>query len=230
MWEFIQCNNNIISIAIGIIGLVISFFGVYYGKKAYEAANKIFKEGIELDKGKVLEQISLEFVSVFFIPFHDFIRATKNMWESESYETILVEHFLGTINDHRIYINFPYYDLHKGELWSALSGCETVDQAEAFNTISKFVEKAKFFADAIGKLDEAMNKYIEENSSKSYGKRVTVEDFLAASSESVKEMFRERNEMVKAIRVYESKLTNFLNIKDMESKLQGKELGDVKEE
>ena len=224
MWEFIQYNNIIISIVIGIIGLIISFFGVYYGKKAYEAANKIFKEGIELDKGKVLEQISLEFVSVFFIPFHDFVRATKNMWESESYEKILVEHFLGTINDHRIYINFPYYDLHKGELWSALSICETVDQAKAFNTISKFVEKAKFLADGIGRLAEAMNKYIEERPSKPYGSRVTVEDFLADSSESVKEMFRKRNELINDIHDYESKLADFLNIKDMESKLQGKEL------
>lgn len=41
MWGFIQRNNNIISIAIGIIGLIITFFGTYYGKEAYEAVNSI---------------------------------------------------------------------------------------------------------------------------------------------------------------------------------------------
>ena len=78
--DFIKNNNDMFNLLIGVLGLVVSFLGVYYGKKAYIAANKIFQKGIQIGRKEILEQISLEFTTEFFIPFSLFKGGTKNLW------------------------------------------------------------------------------------------------------------------------------------------------------
>lgn len=74
---FLKNNNEVISILIGVLSIGVSLCGVYFGKKAYHVTKEIFDKGLRIDKQKVLQQISLEFVIGFFIPLSKFKTATK---------------------------------------------------------------------------------------------------------------------------------------------------------
>ena len=52
-----------------IIGTVLSVISAVFGILSFAVAKQIFKKGINIDKNKVLRQVSLEFVTGFFIPF-----------------------------------------------------------------------------------------------------------------------------------------------------------------
>ena len=98
MWlcDFIKNNNDMFNLLIGVLGLVVSFLGVYYGKKAYIAANKIFQKGIQIGRKEILEQISLEFTTEFFIPISLFKGGTKNLWIGRSMDQMRVSIPVGT--------------------------------------------------------------------------------------------------------------------------------------
>lgn len=145
---FLKNNNEVISVLIGILSIVVSLCGVYFGRKAYHVAKEIFEKGLRIDQQKVLQQISLEFVTGFFIPLSKFKTATKSILDNPC-DTQSVLYVRGLIKDNRFSVQFPYFDVHKGDVWDSLNICKDMDQSEAFNTIMDFVEKARNFDRAI---------------------------------------------------------------------------------
>lgn len=47
---FLKNNNEVISVLIGILSIVVSLCGVYFGRKAYHVAKEIFEKGLRIDQ------------------------------------------------------------------------------------------------------------------------------------------------------------------------------------
>lgn len=77
---FLKSNNEVISVLIGIFSIVVSLCGVYFGRKAYYVAKEIFEKGLRIDQQKVLQQISLEFVTGFLFHFQS-LRLQPNLFK-----------------------------------------------------------------------------------------------------------------------------------------------------
>mgnify|MGYP001062493465 CR=1 FL=1 len=77
---FLKSNNEVISVLIGILSIVVSLCGVYFGRKAYHVAKEIFEKGLRIDQQKVLQQISLEFVTGFLFHFQS-LRLQPNLFK-----------------------------------------------------------------------------------------------------------------------------------------------------
>lgn len=224
--DILKQNSAEISTAVGCIGLFISALGVWYGRKAYITALNIFHKGIQIDKQKILEQVSLELVINFCVPFSKFCNATENIWDGMSVSTgridkMEISYIRTSLSNKAFSINFPYIDLHKGEIWDALENCDEMTQAEAFNMLMEFIEKAKkfdrFILDIYGRIDGYMNPkdpVLAKNRASA-----KVEDFFADFKEYDKSVFQEMDRSIRDIRQSENKLPKLLEIDVMKTKL-----------
>lgn len=83
----------------------------------------IFENGLRIDQQKVLQQISLEFVTGFFIPLSKFKTATKSIFDNPcNMQSVL--HVRELIKDNTFSVQFPYFDVHKGDVWDSLIICK----------------------------------------------------------------------------------------------------------
>lgn len=234
MWlcDFIKNNNDMFNLLIGVLGLVVSFLGVYYGKKAYIAANKIFQKGIQIGRKEILEQISLEFTTEFFIPFSLFKGGTKNLWIGRSMDQMRVRDIRNAIKKYKFHIRFSYYDSHKGDLWNALNQDESVKQGDAYRKISEFTEKARGFERMINDLQEMLEDYLECKNYKGPKKKIYQEqkiryeskmtDFLSGCDDKTKRRVENREKLLEELNFYENQLSRFLSISDIKKKLHKK--------
>lgn len=217
---FLKNNNEVISVLIGVLNIVVSLCGVYFGRKAYHVAKEIFEKGLKIDQQKVLQQISLDFVTGFFIPLSKFKTATKSLVDN-SCDTQSVLHVRGLIKDNTFSVQFPYFDVHKGDVWDALTICEDMEQSEAFNTIMDFVEKARSFDRAITDLYGRLNEYLNPKEETDSQRRAasTLKDFFDTCQSVNQETFNKGMKMIEELYEYENKLPKELNISEMKRKL-----------
>lgn len=217
---FLINNKEVVSIVIGVLSIVVSTCGVYFGRKAYYVAKEIFEKGLRIDQQKVLQQISLDFVTGFFIPLSKFKTATKSIVDN-SCDTQSVLHVRGLIKDNTFSVQFPYFDVHKGDVWDALIICEDMEQSEAFNTIMDFVEKARSFDRAITDLYGRLNEYLNPKEEAESQKRAasTLKDFFDTCQSVNQETFNKGMKMIEELYEYENKLPKELNISEMKRKL-----------
>lgn len=219
---FLKSNNEVISVLIGILSIVVSLCGVYFGRKAYHVAKEIFEKGLRIDQQKVLQQISLEFVTGFFIPLSKFKTATKSL-QDNSCDTQSVLHVRGLIKDNTFSVQFPYFDVHKGDVWDALIICKNMEQSEAFNTIMDFVEKARSFDRSITELSKRLDDYLNEYPSKAEESQrravSTLKDFFDTRPSVNQDMFNKGLKMIDDLYQYENKLPKELKIPEMRRKL-----------
>ena len=217
---FLKSNSEIINVLIGILSVVVSLFGVYFGRKAYYVAKEIFEKGLRIDQQKVLQQISIEFVTGFFIPLSKFKTATKSILDKPC-DTQNVLYVRSLIKDNTFSVQFPYFDVHKGDVWDSLAICKDMEQSEAFNTIADFVEKARIFDRAITDLDERLNDYLNPKNIVESQRRAasTLKDFFDMCQSVNQEMFNRGMKMIDALAQYEHKLPKDLEIPEMKRKL-----------
>lgn len=217
---FLKNNNEVISVLIGILSIVVSLCGVYFGRKAYHVAKEIFEKGLRIDQQKVLQQISLDFVTGFFIPLSKFKIATKSILDN-SCDTQSVLHVRGLIIDNTFSVQFPYFDVHKGDVWDALIICKDMEQSEAFNTIMDFVEKARNFDRAITDLYGRLNEYLNPKDVAESQRRAafTLKDFFDTCPSVNQDMFNKGLKMIEDLSQYENKLPKELKIPEMKRKL-----------
>ena len=220
MVAFLKSNNEVISILIGIFSIVVSLWGMYFGRKAYHVAKEIFEKGLRIDQQKVLQQISLEFVTGFFMPLSKFKTAPKsilgNLCDKQS-----VLYVRGLIKDNRLSVQFPYFDVHKGEVWDSLTICNNMEQSEAFNTIMDFVEKARNFDRVITDLSDRLNDYLNPSGKEDIQRRAgsTLRDFFDTCPSVNQDMFNKGLEMIGDLSQYENRLPEELRIPEMKKEL-----------
>ena len=224
--DILRQNSAEISAVVGCIGLLISAIGVWYGRKGYITAMNIFHKGIQIDKQKILEQVSLELVINFCIPFSRFCNASKEIWDSMNVSTgkidkMDISYIRRSLSNKAFSVNFPYINLHKGEIWDALKECDEMTQAKAFNLLMEFIEKAKkfdsFLLDIHGRIDEYMNPKDSVLAEKRASAKV--EDFFDDFKEYDKSIFNEIDRCVKEIMQSEANLPKVLEIDEMKTKL-----------
>jgi tetratricopeptide (TPR) repeat protein len=217
---FLKSNNEVITFLIGVVSILVSFLSAYYGRKAYRVAKEIFEKGLRIDRKKVLQQISLEFVTGFFIPLANFRRVMKPVLE-KSYDKEKVLYIRGLIKDNAFSVRFPYFDVHKGEVWDSLIICEDMDQATAFNSIMDFAEKARNFDRAVTDLSESLNDYLYANGVEENQRRANscMKDFFDICQSVNRDMFNQGMRMMEELAQYEYKLPKELEISDMKRKL-----------
>nr|WP_305142188.1 hypothetical protein [uncultured Acetatifactor sp.] len=145
---FIENNNLILSILISILGLILSGFSVYFGRKAYKTANDIYRDGLQIRKKEVLSHVSVEFITEFINPFSEFQISTKSVWEN-AYDIQNVFAAREMLKHNNFSVAFPYLDVHKGDVWDSLAVCGEDGQGKAFNNILRFVDHARRFGDAV---------------------------------------------------------------------------------
>lgn len=213
-----------------IIGTVLSVISAVFGILSFAVAKQIFKKGINIDKNKVLRQVSLEFVTGFFIPFSKFKLATKFIRNPSKYNEHRILYVRDVIQNNKFSVQFPYFDAHEGDLWDALDVDKGEKNLDEFNIIIGFVEDARRFDRAItdlyNQLDDYLNppkqekmdlseyeKIIERRTSSSLG------DFLNTQGVVNMDMFKSGFEMVDKISEYENKLPKKLKISEMKQKL-----------
>lgn len=217
---FLESNNEVFGVFNGVLGIAVSLWGVYFGRKAYRVAKEIFEKGLQIDKEKILRQISIEFVTGFFIPFSKFKAATKSVLENPC-DTQSVLHVRDLIKDNTFSVQFPYLDVHKGEVWDSLDICKDMEQAEAFNMIMEFVEKARSFDRAITDLHDRLNDYLNVKESEESQKRAasTLKDFFDICQIVNQDIFNRGMKMIEELSEYENKLPKELDIPEMKRKL-----------
>ncbi len=230
--DILKQNSAEISAAVGCIGLLISIFGVRYSYKSYKTALDIFNKGIQLDKQKILEQVSLELVINFCIPFSKFCSATEEIWDGMNVSTgkidkMDISYIRTCLSNKAFSVNFPYINLHKGEIWDALKECDEMPQAKDFNLLMEFLEKAKkfdrFILDIHGQIDEYMNpkdpKLARDSELVKARASAKVKDFFDEFKEYDKTIFNEINRRINEIKQIEDELSKVLKIKEMKTKL-----------
>jgi hypothetical protein len=217
---FIKNNYDVIGIVIGLVGVVVAVFGVIYGRKGYRVAKEIFDKGLRIDKKKVLQQVSLEFVTGFFIPFSKFKTAAKPIQEKTS-DAQNVLHVRNMIEEHTFSVQFPYYDVHKGDVWDSLEICKEMEQADAFNAIADFVEEARKFDRAITDLYERLNDYLSPDNALESQRRAgaTLQDFFYTSQSVNQEVFDKGMDMMDKLSEYENRLPKELEISEKKRQL-----------
>ena len=118
-------------------------------------------------------------------------------------------------------MQFPYFDVHKGDVWDALIICKDMEQSEAFNTIMDFVEKARNFDRAITDLYGRLNDYLNPNDAAESQRRAafTLKDFFDTCPSVNQDMFNKGLKMIDDLSQYENKLPKELKIPEMKRKL-----------
>lgn len=226
---FIKDNNEVLSILISILSLIVALGGALFGGKTYYVTKEIFNKGIQLDKDKVLRQTGLEFVTVFFIPFSKLKTAIKPIQSKTSAEQKAL-HVSELLNENKFFVSFSYFDAHKGDVWDSLEHCKGVSQSEAFNMIMEFVEKAVEFNKEIEFMCKNLNGYLEckdlnedpgcENQNER-NKRATstMEEFFDIYVGGNRDMYDRGMKMIEELSKYESMLPDVLNISEMKREL-----------
>lgn len=217
---FLESNDEVISILIGVISLIVSLWGVYFGRKAYYVAKEIFEKGLRIDQQKVLQQISIEFVTGVFIPLSKFKTATKSLQDKPG-DTLNVLYVRNLIKDNTFSVQFPFFDIHKGDVWDSLIICKDMEQSEAFNTIMDFIEEARKLNGAITDLNKRLDDYLNpKEAAESLQKAVsTMKDFFDMCPSVNQDMFNKGMKMIDDLSQYENKLPKELEIPEMKRKL-----------
>lgn len=213
---FIENNDCLISALVGILGLVLSAFGVYFGRKAYLVAQKIFDDGLYIKKQEVLSHVSVEFITEFIHPFEDFKISTKSLWEN-AYNTQNVFAVRDILKNNAFSVTFPYFDVHKGDIWDSLEVCGEAEQGKAFNDVIKFVDKAKRFGDAVNNLYKKLDECLELN--QELYANTTLNDLFQANKNVNREMFERGREMIREMDEHVAKLPGNLKILETKRKL-----------
>lgn len=226
--EILKQNNSEINTIVGVIGVVISALGAFFGYKAYDTALDIFEKGIQINEQKILNQVSLELVMDFCIPFSKFSEATEMIWDGINVSTGKIEqmeisYIRTSLNNRAFSINFPYIDLHKGEIWDALGKCEGMNmtQAEAFKLLMDFTDKARKFDRFLTDISERINYYMNPNDPKLAKERASakVEKFFEEYKGYNKSVFSEVDRMIKDIKQDEIKLSKVFRINEIKKEL-----------
>ncbi len=184
-----------------------------------QTGNFIYKPGISLTKQDFhLQRGSLGLqrgFSGYYLPI-----ATKSILDN-SCDTQSVLHVRGLIIDNTFSVQFPYFDVHKGDVWDALIICKDMEQSEAFNTIMDFVEKARNFDRAITDLYGRLNDYLNPNDAAESQRRAafTLKDFFDTCPSVNQDMFNKGLKMIDDLSQYENKLPKELKIPEMKRKL-----------
>lgn len=217
---FLKNNNEVISILIGIVSIVVSLCGVYFGRKSYRVAKDIFEKGLRIDQQKVLQQISLEFVTGFFIPLSKLQAATEPI-RNKSCDELNVLYVRDLIKDNTFSVQFPYFDVHKGDVWDSLIICKDMEQSQAFNAITDFVENARSLDRAISDLYKRLNDYLNPNDVAERQKRAgsTLQAFFNTYQSVNQGIFNRGMNMIEKLLQYEEKLPKELEIPGMKEKL-----------
>lgn len=207
---FVQQNDYII----GILGLVISGTGVFYGKKAYQTALDIFKKGLQIDEKKIFSQIGLEIAWGFAIPFSKFKVATKTIWEND-YNKQSVIFVREILSNNKFSATFPYLEAHKGELWDALVK-ESMDSksVDSFLAIMEFSESVKRLNEGIRELETCLVEYLNRKSGTLNYASLTLADFFREDPYVNDEMFKKGLYSVNMVEENLNNLPEELGIKE----------------
>lgn len=200
--------------------MIVSVVGVYYGRLAYLAANKIFQKGIQLDKDNVLKQISLEFVMVFWIPFWQFEDQTQEFLDKKRFMNKDILDVWETLNQIKFHINFPIFDKYKGELWDAVEDCD-VGQGQAYYKVLQFVSDAKEFEKFLNNLIEKLDVQMQKcHIDKSGEKRKPIRIVFKKEKEKIQLAIEEIRFLENNFYMYVNDLCKILNISDILEKLE----------
>jgi len=214
--DFIENNNYLLNTIMEIIGLILSAFSVYFGRKAYLVAQKIFDDGLQIKKQEVLSHVSVEFITEFINPFENFLISTKSLWEN-AYDAQNVFAVRDILKNNAFSVAFPYFDVHKGDIWDSLAVCGETEQGKAFNDILRFVDKAKRFGDSVNNLYKKLDECLEDTQELSAV--TTLNDLFQISKNLNKDMFERGREMIKEMEEYVSRLPEKLKITETQRKL-----------
>jgi hypothetical protein len=220
MMFFLNTYGAIINIIIGIISICVAIIGVYYGKMAYITADKIFSKGIQIDQDKVCSQVCLEFVIGFIDPYYEFKTATNKIWSEDcNIEDQNIVHIRDSLRSYSFEANFSYYEQHKGEIWDALSKYDE-KQADAFNIIREFVEKAKNFNKGMNKFIGSLDDFICPNQTTPPRTSARMEDFFQERQDVNRDKFNSGRTMMKNVDDSLEKLNTILDIESIRIKLK----------
>ena len=223
--DILNKDINIINMLIGVMSLILSGFAVYYGRKAYRVAQDIFEKGIQINKKKVLDEASWEFVSDFFIPLSKLYLVTK------AYFPIIegrycpqdnpVEDVYNELKSIKLPSRFSYWELHKRDIFDALDIDDGLTygktgeqhQINAFLDIFEFVDKALELQNKINAVIEFLkkNKSVERDGR---SKRVRLDelfnkDIYGKINYELDELFHQ----METLKKYVNTLPQELNIK-----------------
>lgn len=213
-WQFVVKNKDTI---LSVFSIIVAIWGVRYGKKAYFVAKQIFNEGIQLDKNKVLQCLSLEFVTDFFIPFAEFKTRTKDIRQlNADYSAILVTVVKDNLKFEMNPASFLYFYNNKGDVWNAVDNLKGMSQTEAFNGIMDFIDDAKLFKKYVEELRELMNGYLADKDHPE-NKNKTFQQFLDEKNNNRK--FKDGLQLVDRLTAHEKNLPKELRISEMTQKL-----------
>ncbi|MCD8013651.1 MAG: hypothetical protein LUG99_10825 [Lachnospiraceae bacterium] len=184
LWQYI-CGlverHNII------LGFLVALIGAIAAVRAVFLARKIFKDGLKINRNKVLDEFSLELVTEFIIPFSKLKTRLKSRQEvignSVEYSTVAVNEVYVIINEAMFQAEFPYFESHKGDIWDSLQAktkrivriyrCVVyhiileqdnyiIDdkQAKDYQIIVDFISEATRFCNGLKVTRDALYKYI----------------------------------------------------------------------
>lgn len=248
--EIMQFLCKHINTIISFFALIVAVIGVWYGKKGakfgekgYQTAEKIFKEGVQLDCDKVFAQLGLELTMNIIIPFMEFEKVADIYLYNK--KGLILEQRVSTVYDMINCIFFkvscPYWDMHKGDVWDAFEKVQedkrkeeqngrqgdSNEASDSFQKIRDFIEKAKEFEKGIGSVSNALENYMNEKTSKNclrknYNetKNMTMVGFFNIGSN--KHLYDEGKEKIKALKETIDLLPEELKIEDKKNKLQRK--------
>lgn len=168
--------ESIMNTTVSFATLIVSIIGVWYGRKGaefgekgYKTAEKIFKEGVQLDCDKVFAQLGLEITMNIIIPFEDFEKEMKKGLYSEKTEDLYkkqISEVYRELDEISFNVVCPYWDTHKGDIWDAFEKrkkerSEDVGEiSNPFWEIRDFIEKARSFQMGINYVKNAMKNAI----------------------------------------------------------------------
>lgn len=174
--KFINENSGWINFWIGILGLILSIISICVGVKAYKVAKEIYEKGVNFDKDKMLTQTRMEFILGFINPFTDFQKKTQLIYEETFYdETVFRVNKL--LKKCIFSVEFPYFDVHKGDIFISLEKCED-GQLKAFKKILVFIDKAKCFKKGMDAFVDELNNCLREHEGNPDFDKITIKQFF----------------------------------------------------
>ena len=224
--NILENEINTINTMIGVMGLILSGFAVYYGRKAYCVAQDIFEKGIQINKKKVLDEVGWEFVSDFFIPLSDLYEVVTEYFPKKNGKYCpkdnTVEAVYNEFKRIKLPDRFDYWELHKRDAFDALDINEGHEnrktgeqhQDKAFFDICEFVGKALELQNRINVVVDKLKK-ISTTERDGGSKKVRLDELFDTMDENgriskeLDELFNQMETLLK----YENKLPKELNIK-----------------
>ena len=222
----LENDINTINTMIGTMGLILSCFAVYYGRRAYCVAQDIFEKGIQINKKKVLDEVSWEFVSDFFIPLSNLYETLSEYFPKTNGKyrpkKTAVEDVYNRLKRIKLPDRFNYWELHKRDVFDALDINEghvhrkSNDQQKNkdFFDICGFVEKALELQSMINGVIRALEKNTTKVRDLSVKKEMLNEVFDRLNTNG--ELSNKLDDIFNQMRIlmeYENSLPEELNIK-----------------